>query len=56
MDKNEDYCKITEEVIRSAKKQNCFKLIPENQSVVYANQPISFIRSLQKNSQTALKQ
>jgi len=42
--------KINEEaqkkVIRSAKKQNCFKLILDNQLVVYANQPIVFIISL----------
>ena len=35
--------------IRSAKNQNCFKLIPENQPVVYANQPIVFISTLQKH-------
>jgi len=30
-------------------KKNCFKLISENQSVVYANQRIVFISTLQKH-------
>ena len=45
LDKNEDWWRSTEEAIRSAKKLNCFKLVPENQSVVYVNQPIVFISS-----------
>jgi len=42
--------KINEEAQKKQSNQprnkNRFKLIPENQSVVYANQPIVFISSL----------
>ena len=40
MDKNEIKCIIIDKTIRSAKKQNIFKLVPEKQSVISANQSI----------------
>jgi len=38
------------------KNKNCFKLIPENQSVVYANQSIVFINSLSKHSSNSFNE
>jgi len=34
LEKNESKCRITDKAIRSAKKHNVFKPIPEKQSVV----------------------
>jgi len=46
---------IAEEGIGSAMKQNCFKLIPENQLVLYVNQPNVFISGLQKHRSNSFK-
>jgi len=38
--------KNQEEETSSTKKQICFNMFPENQPVVYANQPVIFINNL----------